>query len=118
MAPAATLTIADLNLNEDFVAAMDLDQFSTTTGKWADAPGLTGLTLRIAATSEGSAIGTLSASAAEAGSTARYYAIFDKADLTTHLTTFLQQQVYLILSKAGDIDMRWVRYRVVSNAEA
>jgi hypothetical protein len=107
------MTIRELNIAEDFLAQEDLTQPSTTTGVWAAATGLTGLEFRISATKTGAAIGALTASAAERSATpGRYYAVFDAAALTTALATYVRTQVYLILSKSGDVDYVWVAFRV------
>jgi hypothetical protein len=105
-----------LNISEDFVAVMDLDDFKTASGQWADGSALTGVRYRIAATKTGDAIGGLAADAAESGSTAAYYAIFDTAALVTDLTAYLGEKVYLILSIPGDMNKRWVPFEVVDNA--
>lgn len=107
-----------LNYYADFVAQADVTTPATTTGVWSAATGLTTVAVRIAATPTGSAIGTLSGTAAErSGKAGRYYYTFDKADLTTALASYLYKTVYVIWSKTGDADMLFTPYVVTDRTE-
>lgn len=92
-----------LNYNTDFTARFDVDQYVAGTG-WTSATGTTGWQIRIAASRTGSAIGGLSATASEEGSTGVFAASFDQGDLQSALTTYKGRYVYVILSKTGDVD--------------
>lgn len=110
------MTIRELNIAEDFLAQEDLEQPASTTGVWAAAAGLSGISFRIAATKTGVAIGSLTASATErSAEPGRYYAVFDKATLTSDLAAYVRQQVFLITSKTGDLDYVWVPFRVTDS---
>lgn len=92
-----------LNYNTDFTARFDVDQYVAGTG-WASATGTTGWQIRIAASRAGAAIGVLSATASEEGSTGIFAATFDQADLQADLTAYNGRRVYVVLSKTGDVD--------------
>lgn len=105
----------DLNISSDFEADFYLTRRNATTRAVEPATGLAGVQARLAATRGGAAIGALTASLTEAGTLGRYVGVFDAAALTTALTSYLGQTVYLICSKAGDIDAEFIPYRVVAS---
>ena len=108
--------LGTLNNSEDFLAQQDVTRPSETTGTWIAATGIAALQFRFSLTKNGAAIGTLTALALErAGTAGRYYAVFDTLDLVAGLTAYLNQRVYLILSKAGDLDGYWVSWLVRDN---
>lgn len=92
-----------LNYNADFTARFDVDQYVAGTG-WTSATGTTGWQIRIAGTRTGTAIGALSASASEEGSTGIFAATFDQSDLRSDLAAYNGRTVYVVLSKTGDVD--------------
>lgn len=102
----------DLNIYSDFEAEVKLTRKNATTGNTEAATGLTAVTFRFAATTIGAAIGSMTASASERGTTGRYYAVFDTGSMVTDLLTYLGKAVYLIVSKSGDIDREVASYRV------
>ena len=108
-----------LNYYADFLAQADITTPATTTGVYAAAAGLTTVVARIAATATGAAINAaLSITATERSAKAgRYYAVFDKADLTTYLASYRDQEVYVIWSKTGDADMLYTPYIVTDRTE-
>ena len=106
----------NLNIYSDFEAEARITRKNTTTGATEAATGLTGLTARIAATPTGAAIGALTVSLAERGSTGIYSGILDTAALVTALgTTYLNTTVYVIYAKTGDVDREWAAYIVRDN---
>lgn len=114
------MTYPALNIKTDFEAQMDLKLPLSTTGVWSPPTlgAVTGISVRFALTPTGSAIGALSQSASERSAKAgRFYSVFDTAALVTALTAYLNQVVYLIWSKSGDMDMEWTAYVVTDNHE-
>lgn len=108
------MALPQLNYYADFVAQADIQTPATTTGIYGAAAGLTTVGVRIAATATGSAINAaLSGTASErSGKSGRYYYVFDKADLTTYLASYLHKTVFVIWSKTGDADMLYTEYVV------
>lgn len=105
-----------LNINADFLAQADVQTPATATGVWGDATGVANFVWRIAATKNGVALGSLSATAAaRASKLNRYYTVFDTADLISALTAYAWRTVYVVLSRSGDLDGLWWRARVVDN---
>lgn len=97
----------------DFEVEVKITRKNSSTGVPEPATGLTGMTARISATDTGSALSPLTVSLTERGTTGIYAGVFDTADLVTALgTTYLNQTVYLIYSKSGDIDRAGAPYVV------
>ena len=97
-----------LNIHADFLAQADVQTPVTATGVWGDATGVADFVFRIAATKNGAALGTLSATAtARASDANRYYTTFDTAALVSALTAYVGRTVYVVLSRSGDLDGLW-----------
>lgn len=111
--------IGELNIYQDFEAQVDVEQRALSTGEWEDAPGLTDLEVRIAATPNGAAIVASVAASERTGTPARYYSGFDTGDLVSALNnaTYLNKKVYVVLSKSGDLDGLWWSFWVRGNRE-
>ena len=108
--------ITYLNIRSDFTPRFDVDQYVAGTG-WTSATGTSGWTIRVALTPTGSALGSLSATAAEEGSTGVFATTFDAADLTDALAAYVGQDAYVVISKSGDVDGKYKRVRVVEADE-
>jgi len=112
--PMSTVTTAStyLWLTEDQEAEFEFNRKNATTGVLEAASGLTGMTVHIAATAGGSAIGSLTFNLSERGNTGIYYAVLDTATLVAGLSTSSYPDgtaVYLVVSKSGDIASRSFR---------
>jgi uncharacterized membrane protein (Fun14 family) len=92
----------------DFDAEVYITRKNTSTRETEAATGLTGVTLRLAATPGGAAIhASLSGTSVEAGTTGRYVYTFDVADLQAQLLpTYLNAMVYLVVEKSGVISTK------------
>ena len=98
-----------LDGNDD-MARVALTRVNTTTGEDEAATGLTGLTFRVAATENGSAINAaLSVAAAEIGTTGEYYAVLQGSDLTTYLATYAGKDVYQVFGDGLNVNVVVVR---------
>lgn len=95
------------NVYEDYEAECKVTRKNATTGVTEAATGLTGMTARISATTTGAAIGSLTVSLTERGTTGIYAGILDTAALVSALAALLNTTVYVVYSKAGDIDHDW-----------
>ena len=85
---------------------------NATTGAKEAATGLVGLTFRLAATPNGSAIhASLSKSALERGTLGIYYAVFEGADLDAQLDsdTYKGKDVYEIFGDGANVNIVTVR---------
>lgn len=97
-----------LYLDNDLEVEIKLTRKATTTGLTEAAAGVTGLAAHIAATPQGSAIHAdltvnLSERSAAAGT---YYGLLDGDDLTTRLTDYVNDTVYLIVTNpAKDVEL-------------
>ena len=106
-------TAGILNIYSDFEAEVKVTRKNSSTGVTEAATGLTGMTARIAATPTGTALGSLTVSLTERGTTGIYAGVLDTAALVTALAaSYLNQTVYVIYSKSGDIDREWAAYLV------
>ena len=105
-----------LNIYEDFGPDYFLERKDPSTGIWIPSNGLTTLQMRIALTRTGTTIGTSIATLSERGQTGLYNNPIPTATLVADLAGYLWQTVYVILSKAGDLDMRWDAFMVSDNA--
>jgi hypothetical protein len=105
-----------ISLGEDFERAIYIEKRGSSSHDYGAATGET-WTARIAATPTGNAIGSLTATVSEFGSTGYYKAAIDKATVASDLSSYVGKIVYLIWAKSGDVDRRWVRLRVVTDAE-
>jgi len=102
----------DLNKRSDFEAEVFIEEKDATSGEWKPSTGLTGVTLRIATTKTGAAVGSLTGTSTERpGSPGLYALVFDAAALTSALTA--GGLIYLIASKSGDFDAEFAEYTVV-----
>lgn len=101
-----------LNIYSDFEAEVKITRKNATTGATEAATGLSGMQARIAATTTGAAIGSLTTALTERGSTGIYYGVLDTAALVSGLTAYLDKVVYVVYSKSGDIDHEWAPYVV------
>lgn len=107
-----------IDLARDFDFQVDVTRHASTTGEHEAASGLSGLNAHIAATATGTAIGTLSLALAERAQTpGRYWCSFDRAALQTHLSAFLKRHVWVVVTKAGDVDPKPWRFYVTSLVE-
>ena len=107
--------MVELNIASDFEPEVKLERKNTDTGAWEAATGLSSVVARISDTKTGSAIGGLTVGLTERGTTGLYAGVFDAADLLTALTTYVGTVVYVVYSKAGDIDMEWEPFLVRNN---
>lgn len=106
------------SIAEDFEVEFKATRKNATTGATEAAAGLSNVTARFALTRTGSAIGSSSVTLTERGSTGIYYGTIDKATLTTDLAAYVNRTIYLILSKSGDSDYRWVKYLPMADIES
>lgn len=112
MPTTVTTASAYLWLTEDQEAEFEFSRKNATTGALEAATGLTGMTVHIAASAGGSAIGALTFNLSERGTTGIYYAVMDTATLVAGLSTSSYPDgtaVYLVVSKSGDIASRSFR---------
>lgn len=110
------MTYPLLNIYEDFERLLQVEKRASGATAYSAATGET-WAARLAATRSGSAIGSCTCTVAEVGSTGYYKATLDTATLVADLATYVGRIVWLIWSKSGDVDRRWVAFRVVSDAE-
>ena len=106
------------SIAEDFEVEFKGTRKNTTTGVTEAAAGFTTVTARFALTRTGSAIGSCSVTLTERGSTGIYYGTIDKATLSTDLAAYVNRTIYLIVSKPGDADYRWVKYLPLADIES
>ncbi len=110
-----------IDCSMDFVPDVLVDEKAGTSGRYGAAAGITGITMRLAATAAGVAIhATLDAKATAERSAApgSIYptTAFEVADLQSHvLPTYRGQIVFLVLTKSGDIVGKAMRCLVTSN---
>lgn len=109
------MSVTALSIYSDFEPEVRVTRKNSSTGATEAATGLTGMTARIAATPTGAALGSLTVSLTERGTTGVYAGILDTAALVSALAASLNTTVYLIFSKAGDIDREWTAYLVRDN---
>lgn len=104
----------ELPLSKDFEPEIDLTRKATTTGVSEAATGYTDVTVWISATKGGAAIhAALSKTAAERSATpGRYFALLQTADLVTQLAAYAHRTVWVVWSKAGDIESESFDYTV------
>lgn len=108
--------MADLNIYADFEAEVKITRKNASTGATEAATGLaSGLAARISATTTGAAIGAMTVSLTERGTTGIYFGVLDTAALVTALASYLNQTVYVIYSKTGDVDREWSPFVVRDN---
>lgn len=111
-------TAPSLNINEDFSRRFTVQGVRTTDGVLIDATGLT-LSVRIALSRTGAALGALEVTATEfSGDAGFYHADFDTAALVSALTDYVGRLVYVIVKKTGDLDCVWWVYRVTTQRQA
>ena len=78
---------------------------NATTGATEAATGLAGLTFRLSATPNGTAIhANLSKSATERGTLGIYYATFEGSDLTAQLATYVGKDVYQTFGDGANLN--------------
>ena len=109
MATTTTTASRYIWLTEDQEFEVELSRRNATTGDLEAASGLTGLAFTLATTPGGAAIGGMSFSATERGSTGIYAAVADLATLQAGLDASTYPDgtaVYLVLTKSGDIASR------------
>lgn len=97
-----------LYLDNDLEVDIKLTRKATTTGKTEAAAGVTGLSAYVAATPQGSAIhADVSVSLTERSAAAgTYYGVIDGDDLTTRLTDYINETVYLVVTNAAkDVEL-------------
>ena len=104
--------MADLPIDIDFEPDVLIRRKNALTRAIEPATGLTGVTLRIALTPAGAAVGGCTVAAAEAGTTGRYFGVIDTAQLVTDLAAYESNTVYLIAAKTGDFDRVYGEYIV------
>ena len=115
MSTVVTTASSYLYPTEDAEFEVTLEVKDATTGVVEPATGLSNVSFRIAATKGGSAIGSLTFSASERGTTGIYYAVADTATLVSGLpeATYPDgSQVWLGLYKTGDVEGRWWPKRI------
>lgn len=105
-----------LSIGSDFERVLYIEKRGSSTHDYAAATGET-WAARIAATRTGAVIGSLTATVTEFGATGYYKAAIDRATLITDLTAYVGKVVYLIWSKSGDDDYRWIPFLVVTDLE-
>lgn len=108
----------DLPIASDFEVDWLITRRNATTRQKEPATGLASVTARISLTSSGAAVGGLTVALTEAGTLGRYVGVLDAAALTSALAAYLGQTVYLIVSKAGDLDDEYAEYRPVQSRKA
>jgi len=78
---------------------------NAATGALEVATGLAGLTFFLSATEAGAAIhATLSKAAAERGTTGKYFAVFEGADLNAQLASFAGSDVFEVFGNGADVN--------------
>jgi hypothetical protein len=115
MATTVTTSSSYLYLTEDAEFEVVMEVKAGATGTLGAASGLTSLSFRIAATKGGAAIGSLTFTASERGTTGIYYAVADTATLVAQLPEATYPdgtQVWLGLYKTGDVEGRWWSKRI------
>jgi hypothetical protein len=106
----------DLPIYSDFEPEVKITRKNATTGATEAATGLaSGMTARISLTKTGAAIGALTVSLTERGTTGIYAGVLDTAALVTALGALIGQTVYVIYARTGDIDREWSDYVVRDN---
>lgn len=111
-------TITRLPIHEDYVARFYVEKYTGGGGVgWGAGTGVQTFSVRIALTRNGPALTGLSSTASEEASTGYYAVTFDATALTEALEPYVGQDVYIVLSKPGDVDGKYKRVRVVEADE-
>lgn len=111
-------TITRLPIHEDFVARFYVEKYTGGGGVgWGAGTGVQTFSVRVALTPNGAALTGLSGTASEEASTGYYAVTFDAASLTSALAAYVGQDVFIVLSKPGDVDGKYKRVRVVEADE-
>ena len=110
------MTLPLLNIYEDFEPDYFVERKDPDTGVLVPANGITTFAMRISLTRNGTVVGACTTGLTERASTGIYAGTIGTAILVAGLATYLGRVVYIILSKSGNLDMRWDSYVVSDNA--
>jgi hypothetical protein len=110
------MALGNLNYNADYIARRVITT-PNGAGTYAPATGIVNWSVRISATPTGAALGALTGTAVEYTTGGFYSLTFNQADLISALTAYLNTVVYIIWSRAGDVDQYYTPVRVVDRTQ-